>query len=120
VRFALALLCACAGARGGSSADARFAVSYPDQPYAAKTGKRFYAQARARCTHDDGRDARWTMTGARVASGALPPGVALEEGALTGTPTAAGTYRATITVAGNTCAGKAQPDQQLDVTITVR
>jgi hypothetical protein len=122
VKRLLLILCACAGARGGGggTADTRFGVSYPDQPYTTKAGKRFYAQPRARCTRDDGSDARWAMTGARVARGALPAGVSLEDGALSGTPTTPGTYSATITVVGNTCAGKTQPDQQLDVTITVR
>jgi hypothetical protein len=117
------IACACAGARGGGPSTSGFGVLYPDQPaagFTAKSGKRFYVRPVARCMYDDGRDARWAMTGARVTTGALPDGVTLEDGAITGTPAKPGTYTARVTFAGNTCAGKPQPDQQLDVTIVVR
>ena len=109
------LLAAC-----GPHADtASFQVSYPNAAAArAKVGKPFYAKPEARCVYDNGREARWAITGAHVVSGELPPGVAIEDGALTGTPTKPGTYSARVQLSGVTCAGKPYPDQTADVTIT--
>ncbi|MGE5182661.1 MAG: putative Ig domain-containing protein [Acidobacteriota bacterium] len=107
--------CMHAGGAGGSGG---FRVSYAEQP--AKVGRHYQVKPSADCTHDDGSEARWATTGATVTSGELPPGVAIEDGALNGTPTKPGTYRAQITVTGVTCASKPMPDQHVDVTITVR
>ena len=91
---------------------------YPDQP--AKVGKHYQVKPSADCTHEDGSEARWATTGASVESGELPPGVSIEDGALNGTPTKPGTYHARLAVTGVTCASKPQPDQHVDVTVTVR
>jgi hypothetical protein len=112
------LLAAC-GARPGDVAS--FAVSYPNATAArAKLGAKFYAKPEAHCAYDNGREAHWAITGAHVVSGELPPGIAIEDGALTGTPTKAGDYAARLEVSGVTCAGKPYPDQNVDIRITAR
>ena len=112
--FALA---ACAhGAAGGGSGG--FRVFYPEQQ--ARVHQHFEVRPAATCNYDDGREARWATTGAQVESGALPPGLAIEDGAINGVPAKAGTYHAQIAFAGVTCAGKQQPDQHVDVTLVVR
>ena len=110
------LLAACVHGAGGGSAG--FSIAFP-----ASTGKvcaKFYAEPAAQCHYDNGRDARWAITGAHVVSGELPPGVAIEDGALTGKPTRAGSYQARIAFSGVTCAGKAVADPAIDVAITIR
>lgn len=91
---------------------------YPDSP--AKVGKHYQVKPEADCKRDDGSDARWTSGGVNVESGALPPGLEIEDGAINGAPTKAGSYRARIAVSGVTCAGKPLPDQHVDVSITVK
>ena len=64
---------------------AGFSVSYPDAHGATvKQGARFYAKPEAKCFYDNGREARWTIGGAHVASGELPPGLTLEDGVIGG------------------------------------
>ncbi len=109
----LLVACTPAGGAGGG-----FRVFYPDSP--AKVGKHYQVKPSADCKRDDGSDARWTTGGASVESGALPPGLELEDGAINGAPTKAGTYNARIAVTGVTCGGKTLPDQHVDVSITVR
>jgi hypothetical protein len=109
---------AATGGGGSSGGGGGFRVFYPDAK--AKIGKHYQVKPAAECKRDDGSDARWTSGAARVESGALPPGVEIEDGALNGAPTKAGTYNARIAVTGVTCAGKAMDDQHVDVTITVR
>jgi hypothetical protein len=112
------VLFACAGASSGS---AGFSIAYPEASDAhTKVGKHFYAKPSAHCVHDNGLDARWATTGAHVVSGELPPGIAIEDGALTGTPTKAGQFSARIELAEVTCAGKPYPNQTVDVKISVR
>ena len=106
------------GGTGGASGDGGFRVFYPDT--STKLGKHFQAKPSADCKRDDGSDARWAASGARVASGELPPGLSIEDAAIGGVPTKAGTYSAKIVVTAVTCAGKPQPDQTVDVTITVK
>lgn len=119
-------LCACAhrggGAGGGAGEEeAGFSLSYPDAVSAtAKVGKRFYAKPVGRCHYDDGREARWTMTGAHVTSGELPPGLTLEDGVVGGVPTKAGSYQAHIELSGVMCAGKPYEGQAVDIGITVK
>jgi hypothetical protein len=108
---------ACAHASGTGSAG--FSIAYPDAT-TAKVGKKFYAKPAGQCRYENGRDARWAITGARVTSGELPPGVSIEDGALTGTPTKAGAYQAQIAFSGVTCAGKELAEQTIDVAISVR
>jgi hypothetical protein len=108
---------ACARKTGSDTVDTTFAISYPDAPAGgvrATLGKRFYARPVGRCFYDDGREARWTMTGARVEDGELPPGLALEEGVITETPSQAGTYRARIVFRGVSCAGRSYDEQAVD------
>jgi hypothetical protein len=124
-RFWCLVICAaCArGAGAGGGADLSFAISYPDAPATgtrARHGKRFYAKPEARCFYDNGREARWTMSGARVASGELPPGLTLEDGVIGGIPTRSGTYRFHIELSGVTCAGTSYGDQGVDVQITAQ
>jgi hypothetical protein len=120
MRFVLALVLAVVACtpRGGGAET--FGVSYPDATSGrAKLGARFSAKPSARCLRDDGSEARWAITGARVASGALPPGITIEDGELAGTPTRAGDFSARLVISGITCAGKSYPDQTLDVHVTV-
>ena len=96
---------------------------YPDagtKGLQAKKGKRMQSKPAAACTYEDGREARWANTGASVEQGALAPGLVLEDGAIGGLPTEAGTFNATIKFGGVTCAGKPMGDQHVPVTITVR
>jgi hypothetical protein len=103
--------------------EAGFRVTYPDagaKGLRATKGKRLQAKPAATCFYPDGREARWASTGARVEQGALAPGLVLEDGAIGGVPTEAGVFSATIKFSGVTCAGKQEPDQHVDVAITVR
>lgn len=100
-----------------------FSLSYPDATVMstpAKVGTRFYAKPAGQCHYDNGREARWQMDGARVTSGELPPGLTLEDGVIGGVPKAAGTFKVTIKLDGVTCAGKAYPDEAVDILITVK
>ena len=97
---------------------AGFRLSYPDT--AAKVGTRFQLKPAATCNYADGRSARWTITGAHLESGELPPGLAIEDGAFSGLPTRAGTFTARIALSGVSCAGKPLADEHVDVTLTVR
>src|SRR5665647_587005 len=97
VRMVMAILlvagCPKAGSGGGGGG---FRVFYPDagaRGIRAKVGARMQARPAADCKNTEGVDARWANTGARVVSGELPPGLAIEDGAIAGAPTAAGTYR---------------------------
>ncbi len=110
------------GGAGGTDDNATFSVFYPDQPadgFKAKVGKRFGVKPAAQCVYENGRDGRWTMTGARVESGELPPGLAIEDGAIGGTAREAGTWTFKVKFAGVTCAGKAQEPVLVDVKIVV-
>ncbi len=111
------MLTACPHA--GGSPDTRFTFGYPDAG-PGKVGKKYYAKLAGDCRYDNGREARWTITGAHVASGALPPGLSLEDGSITGTPKQAGTYAAEIALSGMTCAGKATKDRTVSVSIEIR
>jgi hypothetical protein len=108
-------------ARTTPTQSAGFAVSYPDaQRVTVKQGARFYAKPEARCTYEDtGREARWTISGARLASGELPPGLTLEDGVIGGVPKQAGNFHAKIEFATVTCAGKTLEGQTVDVDISV-
>ena len=107
-----------ASATGGSGG---FSVGYPDAHGAkVKQGARFYAKPVAQCTYDNGREARWAIGGAHVASGELPPGLTLEDGVIGGVPKQAGSYHARIELADVTCAGKPVEGQAVDVDITVQ
>jgi hypothetical protein len=114
--WAAILVAACAHAPGGTGGE--FTFGYPDAG-PGKVGKRYYAKLFGECHYANGRDARWTITGAQVADGALPPGLTLEDGAITGTPTEAGDYVADIALSGMTCAGKARPDKSVKVAISI-
>jgi hypothetical protein len=125
----LALCVACArgtgagGTGGGGESSASFSISYPDAPpegKSAKTGKRFYAKPEGRCLYENGREARWTIGGARVTSGELPPGLTLEDGVIGGVPTQVGTYRFHVEFVNVMCAGKPYDGQAVDVQITVQ
>jgi hypothetical protein len=114
--------CACAGSRGGASGggeSATFRVFYPDAPYRVKVGKRFQLKPVASCKYENGRDARWSMTGARV-DGELPAGFTIEDGAISGTASAPGTWTLKIKFSGVICAGQAHDPQLVDVSITAK
>lgn len=113
----------CAHKAGGAGGTPGFSISYPDAGVTstpAKVGKRFYAKPAGRCFHDDGTEARWAMSGARVVDGELPPGLTLEDGVIGGVPKTAGTFKATIELGEVTCAGKPYPGQTASVLITVK
>ena len=117
----LIVLAACAhtgGAVSGDEGGGGFRVFFHDSK--AKVGKHFQAKPAAECRYDNGNDARWVIAGAKLESGELPPGLAIEDGAINGVPTKAGTYTAKITFSGVTCAGKQVDDQHVDVTLTVK
>jgi|SRR6185436_1177481 len=120
----IAIAAACAGRGAGPQGDspASFRVFYPDAPaggFKAKVGKRFNVKPVAQCTYDNGHDARWSITGARVASGSLPPGLSIEDGAIGGVPAEAGEWTLTVKFAGASCAGKAHEALTIDVKIVV-
>jgi hypothetical protein len=106
-----AAACTHAASTGG------FHITYPNDT--ALLHQHFQVKPEAQCKRDDGSDARWAATGARVASGSLPPGIAIEDGAINGTPTAIGNFKARVVLTGVTCAGKTLADQPVDVTINV-
>ena len=115
------LLCAACARGAGGGGTATFAINYPDATAAkVKRGQRFYAKPAAQCRYDNGREASWRMTGARVTSGELPPGLLLEDGVIGGVPSQAGTFKATIELLDVTCAGKPAPGQVVDIQITVQ
>ena len=64
--------------------------------------------------------ARWTMGGAKVASGELPPGLTLEDGQIGGVPKQAGSYQFRIEFSNVMCAGKPYDGHAVDVSITVK
>jgi len=119
---------ACAGAKSGSSGGAEggaatFKVFYPDQPadgFKIKVGKRFAIKPVATCTYETGRDARWSMTGARLDGGELPEGVTIEDGVIAGVPKAAGTWTLKVKFSGVTCAGKQEEAVVVDVIVTAK
>ena len=111
------------GGGGAGGGEASFAITYPDAPptgATAKTGKRFYAKPEGRCLYENGREARWTMGGARVASGELPPGLTLEDGVIGGVPNKPGTYSFHIEFSSVMCAGKPYEGHGADVQIIVK
>ena len=118
----LLVACAHTGTTGGGGdtggGGGGFRVFFHDSK--AKVGKHFQAKPAAECRYDNGNDARWVIAGAKVESGTLPPGLAIEDGAINGVPTQAGTYSAKIEFSGVTCAGKQVDDQHVDITLTVK
>jgi len=115
MRWLLLALVACAHPAGGSGG---FRVFYPDAG-TALMHQSFQVHPSAECKYDNGHDARWTAGGWTVESGQLPPGLTLEDGAITGKPSATGNFTARIKLTNVTCAGKPVADQHVDVTISV-
>ena len=108
---------------GGEEEGATFKVFYPDQPidgFHAKVGKRFIVKPVATCTYENGRDARWAMTSARLDSGDLPEGFVIEEGTISGTPKAAGTWNFKVKFTGVVCAGKPHDPITIPVTLIAK
>jgi len=122
--WVLVLCVACArGTGAGGGGDASFSITYPDAPptgAVAKTGKRFYAKPVGRCLYENGREAHWTIGGARVTSGELPPGLTIEDGQIGGVPNEAGTYKFHIEFSNVMCAGTPYEGQAVDGQITVK
>lgn len=119
----LLALAACPKPKAPGEVEAGFRVFYGDpraKSLTVQSGVRMQTKPAATCTYPDGREARWANTGAKLDEGTLAPGLVLEDGAIGGVPTQAGTYNATIKFAGVTCAGKPQGDQRAAVTIIVR
>jgi len=117
VAFLFVVGCAKPGGGGGG-----FRVFYPDagtRGIRAKVGARVQAKPAADCRNVEGALARWANTGAQLAAGELPPGLAIEDGAIAGAPTAAGTWRVTVKFTGVTCAAAPVTDQLVDVEISV-
>ena len=108
------------GGGGGVEEGATFKVFYPDQPidgFHAKVGKRFIVKPVATCTYENGRDARWAMTGARLDTGELPDGFVIEEGTISGTPKSTGTWNFKVKFTGVVCAGK--PHEPISIPVTL-
>jgi hypothetical protein len=127
VASCLLFLAACAGAKSGNSPSgegtATFKVFYPDQPadgFKAKVGKRFAIKPVATCTYENGRDARWSMTGARLEEGTLPDGITIEEGVIAGVAKAPGTWSIKVKFSGVTCAGKQEEGIIVPVILTAK
>jgi hypothetical protein len=61
----LVVLVACATSRGGAAGgeSATFRIFYPDAPVKAKVGRRVHVKPVGSCVYENGRDARWAMTG---------------------------------------------------------
>jgi hypothetical protein len=119
----LALVAACPHKGGDAGGTPGFAIRYPDADVMstpAKVGTHFSAKPAGQCFRDDGTEGRWAMSGAKVISGELPPGLTLEEGEIAGIPKAAGTFKSTIELGEVTCAGKPYPGQTVDILITVK
>ncbi len=123
--IAIALLAACPPPKGGGGMAGGFRVFYPDaenspRGLVIKVGERMQAKPAAQdCKGPDGSEARWTNTGTKVTTGELPPGLVIEDGAIAGVPTKAGTYKATIRFSGVTCATLPTDDKLVHVTIVV-
>lgn len=118
----LVMLVACGAPKGTAATDATFRIFYPDAPatgFPAVAGKRFAIKAVGQCVYSNGRDARWAMTGARIDGGELPAGLTLEDGAIAGTPTEAGSRTVRVRFSGVTCAGKTLDAQLVEITINV-
>jgi hypothetical protein len=116
----VALVAACAGAHKGEKAT--FRVFYPDMPangFKAKIGKKFFIKPVGQCVYENGKDARWAMTGAKIADGKLPPNFTIEEGAISGTPVDVGTFTVRVQFSGVTCAGASHAPPTVDITINV-
>jgi len=99
-----------------------FKVFYPDQPvdgYHVKVGKRFIFKPVATCTYENGRDARWSMTGAKV-DGEIPEGFTVEEGTVAGTVKAPGSWSLNVKFNGVTCAGKPSEPIVVKIMITAK
>ena len=62
----------------------------------------------------------WSYATARVDYGALPPGMKFENGVISGTPAAPGTWVLSVKFAGILCNGTAFPDQDAVVPIEVK
>ena len=120
----IGLSASCATGRPETAGEtATFKVFYPDQPadgFKAAVGKRFYVKPVATCTYANGRDARWSMTSARLDAGELPAGFTIEDGAIAGTPKAPGTWSIKVKFAGVLCAGKREAALFVPVIITAR
>jgi hypothetical protein len=117
----VASLAACPHKNGAGTPG--FSIKYPDASVTstpAKVGAHFSAKPAGLCFHDDGTEGRWAMSGARLTSGELPPGLTLEDGEIAGVPTAAGTFKSTIELGEVTCAGKPYPGQTASILITVK
>ena len=122
--LATLLLAACPPPKGGGMTTG-FRVFYPDaenspRGLVIKVGERMQAKPAAQeCTGPDGGEGRWANTGARVTTGALPPGLIIEDGAIAGVAKKPGTFKATIRFSGVTCASQPTDDKLVHVTIVV-
>jgi hypothetical protein len=123
VRWVLFVVAVAACGHAGSSAGSGgFRVFYPDvgaRGLVLRAHQRIQAKPTATCTHADGREAHWAITGGHVVAGTLPPGLVLEDGAIAGEPKESGQWKVTVELRGVTCAGKTLPDQTLEVPIVV-
>ncbi|HUC61032.1 MAG TPA: hypothetical protein VMF53_03675 [Alphaproteobacteria bacterium] len=62
----------------------------------------------------------WSYATARVDGGTPPPGMRIDNGAISGTPAEAGTWVVSIRFAGIMCNGRSFPDQDTTVPIVVK
>jgi hypothetical protein len=60
------------------------------------------------------------MTGAKLSSGELPDGFRMEEGTISGTAKAPGTWNLKVSFAGVVCAGRQEDEVIVPVTIIAR
>jgi hypothetical protein len=122
----LAILLGACGGRGKPAQQpgeaATFRLFYPDAlagGFRAKVGKHIHLKPVAQCVYENGRDGRWTMTGAKIEAGTLPPGLRLEDGVIGGSPADRGEWTVRVKFDGVTCAGRLQEVAPIDVTIVV-
>jgi hypothetical protein len=62
----------------------------------------------------------WSYGSAVLDNGSLPPGMAIDNGVISGAPEAPGTWVVSIKFTGILCNGTGFPDQETDVPIQVR
>jgi hypothetical protein len=119
----LLVVAACPKPGVGGGGEDGFRVFYPDagdRGLITTKGTRMQARPAANCLNSEGAEGRWANTGARVVDGELPPGLAIEDGAISGVPTATGTWKLAVLFTGVSCAALPVDDQRVDLSIVVR
>jgi hypothetical protein len=121
MKLASIVLVACASR--GETTLLSVATPAPYDPFDLRVGHAYdgiWIAKVGSCRIEDGTESKWTIADMHVASGELPPGLMLEDGSLSGSPTTAGTYKADLVFTGIRCAGRPIHDYRVELTINVR